>query len=754
MNLPVATTARALAGDKEPVRVASTANLALVGLLEVDDVETDVGDRVLVKDQTDATENGIYIASEGTWRRAPDASTSRLLTRGMKVTVQEGTENANSVWNCATIEPDIGDDPIEFDFYLSTDTLGVIQQATEDFADMADDIIATALAATGAAEYASRAVADITAIPTGLTYIRTAGYTSAGDGGGALYKKLGAPPSPAKLWHFQSSDGAWWEEVADYANPRTLGARGDGTTADDAAFDAAHAFKTHVIITPGTYRLTASSTWPAAKTYQFLPGAQLSVDSGDTITIRGVVEAPPTHRIFAGLGTVTGIRSVYVEWFGAKGDYNDSTNTVTTDSQPAAQKAVDCVANSNDSDGDEQEVIFGRGNYSFSKGVWITPSFLFSFRLRGAGVMNSGTRIYPVSAGFVTTNPQSCVIYIDNSSSTTGQVVDFKVQDLCVAAPIIGGVATTNCECGIWCGYSAVTQTLNPLNTVLLENVVSMNFAVCLRLLNMRLFTIERCAFWSEQRTGTTLLQIERANNGTAGDTDISNCRFVTKNGDATSNGIHVKAEFAGGGVSGLSVSRCIFYHSGKGIWLDARNGNISDVWIGDRCQFDTCNVAIYGEVLAASTNSYIARLNIGQIYVQTAGADLGHKGVQLQQNGGAGCYIRTVTITDGLYNGIYGINLELYKVDHFTISGNRISDGAVGVDAISVHSCKNGVIANNVGFASAGVALCDDFIQLDNAASDNISAHHNRATGFYTGTCVDNATTLGSPDIVVHENY
>ncbi|MCK5882751.1 MAG: hypothetical protein KAG61_03615 [Bacteriovoracaceae bacterium] len=57
---------------KGNVVAASIANLALTGIQTIDGQAVAVGDRVLVKDQTDATENGIYIAATGAWVRSED----------------------------------------------------------------------------------------------------------------------------------------------------------------------------------------------------------------------------------------------------------------------------------------------------------------------------------------------------------------------------------------------------------------------------------------------------------------------------------------------------------------------------------------------------------------------------------------------------------------------------------------------------------------------------------------------------------
>lgn len=80
---------------KDPVRGTSTANLALTALvngLVHDGVTYATGDRILLKNQTTGSENGIYvIAASGSGTRAGDANQSDEVTRGMSVTVLEGT---------------------------------------------------------------------------------------------------------------------------------------------------------------------------------------------------------------------------------------------------------------------------------------------------------------------------------------------------------------------------------------------------------------------------------------------------------------------------------------------------------------------------------------------------------------------------------------------------------------------------------------------------------------------------------------
>ena len=92
---------------KASVRVASTANIDLStgGLLTIDDIALNDGDRVLVKDQTTASENGIYVAHSGAWARATDADSSDEVTAGMFTFVEEGTTNADKGFVLTTNNP-------------------------------------------------------------------------------------------------------------------------------------------------------------------------------------------------------------------------------------------------------------------------------------------------------------------------------------------------------------------------------------------------------------------------------------------------------------------------------------------------------------------------------------------------------------------------------------------------------------------------------------------------------------------------
>lgn len=87
---------------KSSVRAATTANITLSNTQTVDGVALAVGDRVLVKDQATATENGIYIVAGGAWTRATDFDTTTEVTAGAFTFVESGTANADSGWVVST----------------------------------------------------------------------------------------------------------------------------------------------------------------------------------------------------------------------------------------------------------------------------------------------------------------------------------------------------------------------------------------------------------------------------------------------------------------------------------------------------------------------------------------------------------------------------------------------------------------------------------------------------------------------------
>lgn len=89
---------------KSPVRVATTENIVLSGAQTIDGVAVVAGDRVLVKNQSAAAENGIYVAAVGAWARAADFDLASELP-GAATLVTAGATQAGQQWRLSTEAP-------------------------------------------------------------------------------------------------------------------------------------------------------------------------------------------------------------------------------------------------------------------------------------------------------------------------------------------------------------------------------------------------------------------------------------------------------------------------------------------------------------------------------------------------------------------------------------------------------------------------------------------------------------------------
>lgn len=91
---------------------ATTANITLSGEQTIDGVTTST-DRVLVKDQTDPAENGIYVSAAGAWSRATDMDTAGEVA-GTAISVKSGTANGDKAFATYSAVETLGTDDIEW----------------------------------------------------------------------------------------------------------------------------------------------------------------------------------------------------------------------------------------------------------------------------------------------------------------------------------------------------------------------------------------------------------------------------------------------------------------------------------------------------------------------------------------------------------------------------------------------------------------------------------------------------------------
>lgn len=274
---------------KAPCRVASQGNLTLSGLQTIDGVTLVEGDRVLVWQQTNGVENGIYTASTGTWLRALDFNGRNDVVTGTQFLIAAGTQAGATfrITTTGTITPGTTSIAItqltqtlrtEQQVATEGQTVVTINDWTYPMGGVALEVYVNGLRQEYGDAYTETSNSSIT----------FTGALSAGDQllftSGSLVGVAGdAPQLRADLLAPTGSGLVGWKQSGTGATPRNVqaklresvsvldfGAVGDGITDDTAAIQAAHAaavaagFK-DVEFIAGTYSITALTWSPHVK---------------------------------------------------------------------------------------------------------------------------------------------------------------------------------------------------------------------------------------------------------------------------------------------------------------------------------------------------------------------------------------------------------------------------------------------------------------------------------------------------------
>jgi hypothetical protein len=113
-----------------PVRAATTASITLSGEQTIDTISVVGGDRVLVKNQSTTSQNGIYVVSAGAWTRATDNDEPAEF-ESIAVLVTTGAVNAETRWTQIEDVTVVGTSSVTFvqfsgsDSYVAGDGLSI-----------------------------------------------------------------------------------------------------------------------------------------------------------------------------------------------------------------------------------------------------------------------------------------------------------------------------------------------------------------------------------------------------------------------------------------------------------------------------------------------------------------------------------------------------------------------------------------------------------------------------------------------------
>ncbi len=192
---------------KESARVATTASITLSGTQTIDGVAVAAGDRVLVKNQATASQNGLYVVAAGAWSRATDADEPAELNAGTFVFVEEGSVNADTGWVVSSNNPiTIGTDAMNWTQFSGAGVItagnGLDQTGTEFSVVAGDGITVDGSGVSIASDYAGQTSIDTvgtittgvwngSTIPvshggTGNTFFTSGAYLVGGGEGGFL----------------------------------------------------------------------------------------------------------------------------------------------------------------------------------------------------------------------------------------------------------------------------------------------------------------------------------------------------------------------------------------------------------------------------------------------------------------------------------------------------------------------------------------------------------------------------------------
>lgn len=156
---------------QDPVKAATTANITLSAIQTIDGISLVAGDRVLVKNQTNKTQNGAYIVSASAWSRTAELNESSEVDHGYYYFVESGVINGATGWMLSLPEGTtsvLGTTEIEFkQFFDSPDyTVGQgllkvgnqfsvdfnalpTKSHTHDISDLISGILSVSLGGTG-----------------------------------------------------------------------------------------------------------------------------------------------------------------------------------------------------------------------------------------------------------------------------------------------------------------------------------------------------------------------------------------------------------------------------------------------------------------------------------------------------------------------------------------------------------------------------------------------------------------------------
>lgn len=516
----------------------------------------------------------------------------------------------------------------------------------------------------------------------------------------------------------------------------------DGTVRADQFETLAKALSSSVgtLLFPASYSATisANTTFPAGKWYEFRPGAQLTIAGGVSATFRGRVRAG-RNRIFLGGGQALGIRRVYPEWFGAVADN-------ASDSQPGLQAAAICVEASLGSEGDRPSIDLGSGQYLLNRTWTLNPSANIGYDVFGQGVIFSGTRLV-ASSSFVA----GPLMLVDGSTDGTQKICDFKLHDFGLVRQTQNtGAVTAGLQIG------SASKELIGLKDSPIRDLYIGNFPVGLDIVNARLLNFQGVAIWNDGMTTASKCLRLRSMNRFCGDMTFRNCQFINNHQITGSEDVRLEASAGalnGSGVynqlAGVRFDECILYPADTSFKIYVANGAyISDIWL-TKCQWDG-NSASMVDVEANGTNSLVRCMYLTDCFMLGGNQGANRDQILLQATG------QFASVSEVMIKGCYIGQGSGRAVNAYALNGLTVADCVVfncnnnGGPAIEIGGgTRRATITNNRQDRAEGQFT--QYMVKIAADSDYVVVTGNMGLGIVSVATIQDLSPAGANKIVAN---
>lgn len=549
---------------------------------------------------------------------------------------------------------------------------------------------------------------------------------------------------------FLAQDGTG---AASIAFPQKLKARvspsdysGTDQVALAAAIAAAAANSWVQIVLEKQYSITSSITMPKGLSFVFEKAGSLTIASGQTVTFRGSVTAPPT-QIFFGSGTVAGIRDVHPEWWGADPyGSSDSWAALTAAYTCARAASTGAGGSSNNSDGGIARIRL-YGVYKSDKQLEITVGENVGIFVQGRMIGSLQSRL--VADTSWTDGTGKALLQITGQSAGTNCA--WGISDLMVAR--YGGA----CDVGIQIGKAGGPgpSSSPSIDAYDVKNLVcgveSIGFATCWKVGNARMIRFERCAGNASAVTGGVAYLITSYDTHFVGDFEFYGCQFI---GPVESGaGFRIKPAHACD-IKGLHGKDNTFYNGDRFFDIDAAVSgcDIGAIWLRD-CELDgNTSYAQTNLNILVADGATVQRVKIdGQITgVKNAAKADGKRaaGVDIRRSGTTGKII-DIDLSGITFYVCYGRAIYADGFDSIKCVGAGFAQCGAASPASEVAYFNNGHVNFSHNRLQNQGETAAYFVTLGSGCSGNsLAADNTASTGAITTGMVSDARTAYARDL------